>query len=158
MKLSFIAFTTFTGLIASVAHAQSEPSQSIALQNEVLACRFMSSDNARLRCFDKALDTVFGVDEEIESQREASFGLPDQETSAVPKGITSTVSDVRIDRKYGTTVIALDNGQVWQTTSNGNLRRGFTVGATVNVEPGSFGSYRLTIDGRRGFRGVKRLR
>lgn len=123
----------------------------------MLKCREIDRNKARLRCFDQALDEAFGQDEEIEERREASFGLPDEET-ADADALVAMISEVKRDPKYGTTLIALDNGQVWQATSSGNLRRGIRVGRQATISSGAFGSFRLTVEGSKGFRGVKRIR
>ena len=143
-----VALTTSPSLLA-----QERPNVTDAM----LKCREIDRNRSRLKCFDEALDEVFGRDEEIQERREASFGLPEDETGDAD-ALVATISEVVVDQKFGTIVIALDNGQVWQATSSGNLKRGIRAGRQATITSGSFGSFRLTVEGAKGFRGVKRIR
>lgn len=128
------------------------------ITDDVLACREIDRDKKRLECFDDVLDRNFGPDPRLEDRREAQFGLPQQDSGRDSEELRATIAEVQIDQKFGTIILALDNGQVWQATSAGNLRSGFKVGREVTISKGRFGGFRLQIDGRKGFRGVKRLR
>lgn len=149
--LSAIAFIALAS--SSTALAQDKPD----VTDAVLKCREIDRNRSRLKCFDQALDEAFGQDEEIEERREATFGLPDEETGDAD-ALVAMIAEVKRDPMYGTTVIALDNGQVWQAISSGNLRRGIKAGRRATISSGAFGSFRLTVEGAKGFRGVKRIR
>ena len=141
--------------------AASAQETSNALEQKVTACRAVDRDKARLKCFDDALNSVLGVDTALEERRQerksADFGKPDDGESAVEE-LSATIAEARYDPNTGQTAIRLDNGQVWLTTSTGSIRRGFDQGRAITIRPGTIGGYRLTIDGKPGFAGVKRIR
>lgn len=151
----FLLFSAFSAaLLASPAIGQDEGD----LTGKLLACRDIARDGPRLDCFDRLMTDTFGKSVEVEEQREAQFGLPDTDIDDGNDEIVAVISEVQIDHRFGTTIIALDNGQVWQATSAGTIRRGFRVGRSVTIRSGGFGGFRLYMEGSKGFRGVKRVR
>ena len=142
------------GLVASNASAQDNEE----LSERVLECRDIANDRARVKCYDAALDNVFGRDPEVEEGREAIFGLPESSTSSTGSELVAEITALDEDPIYRRFQFTLDNGQVWQSTSTGSLKWGFRVGQKVTIRISSLGGYRLYIEGRRGFRGVKRVR
>ena len=126
----------------AVTSAQDAPSEAL------LDCRAIGSDDERLACYDQALDTQYGVDEELQEKRRQyrreRFGLPVDSSGSRMAELTAT--------------IALDNGQVWQVLSSGGLRARFRVGLEVTISESATGGYRVRIADKTGFKGVTRIR
>lgn len=136
--------------------AQDDPSRAI---NE---CRAIGSDKDRLKCYDNALDEIYGVDEELQEKRaqyrRERFGLPVDDSGIQLTELEASVSDVDADLRSGLTTIALDNGQHWRLTSSGGLRANFKPGMKVVISESGTGGYRIRIVDRNGFKGVVRVR
>lgn len=154
----FIGLAVFA-VALTPAHAQEA---SADLSAKVLACRELDRDKDRLKCFDAAMVSVFGENVQLEARREerreADFGMPDADDDGRKNELVATIARVESDPQGIMTIIHLDNGQAWQTTSVGSLRRGFKEGIKATIRPGSVGGFRITIEGKNGFRGVKRVR
>ena len=144
-------------LAATPAFAQSGQEPAEDLSAKVLACRDIDRNSARLKCFDQALDQVFGKDEAIVERREETFGKPRQQASEEGT-LEAVIASVQLDESMGLASIRLDNGQVWQTTSNGSLIYRLRAGQRVTIARGAFSGYRLRIEGTKGFQGVRRQR
>ena len=125
-------------------------------------CRAIGKDSERLKCYDSALDAMYGVDEALETKRAEyrrdRFGLPVDESGMQLTELEATVAEVDENIRTGTTVIALDNGQVWQLTSTGGLRARFRPGLAVIISESGTGGYRIRIPDKTGFKGVNRIR
>lgn len=141
------------GMSASPLAAQSQPDVTDAM----LECREITRDTDRLKCFDRVLDANFEPDPKIEEQREAAFGITSEDSRAEAEELSATITEVEVDQKFGTILFALDNGQVWQASASGSLRR-FRIGDQATIAEDRFGGFRVRLEGRRGFRGVKRVR
>ncbi|WP_324828256.1 hypothetical protein [Qipengyuania zhejiangensis] len=154
-KTAVLAIALFTGS-AAMAQDQAAPAANAALE----ACRAIEKDNRRLECYDAAMDALYGVDEELVTQREQvredRFGLQSSENSLEPDSIEATISEVAADVRTGSVIVALDNGQIWDTTSNGSIKWRLKVGQRVTIAPGPFSGYRLRIEGVTGYQGVRR--
>ena len=142
--------------IPAIAAAQDAPSQAL------LDCRAIGSDKDRLKCYDKALDDQYGVDEELEEKRaeyrRERFGLPVDDSGMQLTELEATVAAVDADLRFGQTTIALDNGQQWRLTSSGGLRATFKPGMAVVISESGTGGYRIRIPDKTGFKGVVRVR
>ena len=140
----------------AVTSAQDEPSEAL------LDCRAIGSDDERLAGYDRALDTQYGVDEELQEKRQQyrreRFGLPVDSSGARMAELTATIAAVDANLRTGQTTIALDNGQVWQVLSSGGLRARFRVGSEVTISESATGGYRVRIADKTGFKGVTRIR
>lgn len=140
----------------SLATAQEAPSQ------ELLDCRAIGSDKDRLKCYDKALDDQYGVDEELQEKRaqyrRERFGLPVDDSGFQITELEATIADVESDMRTGITTIALDNGQHWRLTSNGGLRATMKAGMAVVISESGTGGYRIRIPDKTGFKGVVRVK
>ena len=125
-------------------------------------CRAIGKDSERLKCYDAALDTMYGVDEALEAKRAEyrrdRFGLPVDESGMQLTELEAIIAEVDENIRTGTTVIALDNGQVWQLTSTGGLRARFRPGLAVVISESGTGGYRIRIPDKTGFKGVNRIR
>ena len=72
--------------------------------------------------------------------------------------ITAVASSVEEDIRTGEGVVVLENGQVWQFLPDGRHAAPLRAGISVTIARSGFGGYRLTVPGKRGFRGVRRLK
>lgn len=142
--------------LPALAMAQEAPSQ------DLLECRAIGSDKDRLRCYDRALDEQYGVDEELQEKRaqyrREKFGLPVDDSGFQLTELEATIADVESDMRTGQTTIALDNGQHWRLTSNGGLRATMKPGMAVVISESGTGGYRIRVPEKTGFRGVVRVR
>ena len=94
---------------------------------------------------------------------EETFGQPADDLNreaGVPAGsdtvdrLVATITGVRL-YKVDRVIITLDNGQEWRQTSAS--RKSFSVGDKIEINKGSFGSYRMTeLDGSHAMK-VRRL-
>lgn len=127
----------------------------------LLPCREIVRSKDRLECYDRQMATLFGVDEKAEARqtqaRAAEFGRSASDDDALAE-LSATIGSVQYNPVLQLAVIALDNGQVWETTSNGTLLQRLRAGQQVRITPSMLGGFRLRIEGVRGFQGVKRTR
>ncbi len=125
-------------------------------------CRAIGSDSKRLRCYDRTLDELYGVDEELQEKRaeykRERFGLPVDDSGNRLTELEAAITEVDENLRTGVTFIALENGQVWQLLSSGGLRARFRNGQKVTITESRTGGYRLRLENRKGFKGVKRIR
>lgn len=125
-------------------------------------CRAIGSDSKRLKCYDAALDAIYGVDEKLEAARAEyrrdRFGLPVDDSGTQLTELEAVISEVDENIRNGLTSIALDNGQVWQLTSTGGLRTRMKPGMTVVIAESGTGGYRLSVPEKTGFKGVVRVK
>jgi hypothetical protein len=136
-----------------------EPAQ---LGPALQVCRGEADDSRRLACYDQVLDRVLGVDPALVATREAyrreRFGLPVDSDGSRMTELTTTIAAVDEDIRRGTSVVTLENGQVWSLLSGGGLRASMKPGMTVSISASGIGGYRLRVPGKPGFRGVARVR
>ncbi|TMM48744.1 hypothetical protein [Qipengyuania marisflavi] len=155
--IATLALAPLAALTAQIAHAQTQPADS-----PLLPCRAIEKKSDRLECYDRAMDAVYGVDQALMQQREESrrnnFGDADAAQEDRATEITATITNMDYDQRYDILQIELDNGQVWRATSLGALRNGFERGQVVLIKKSGLGGYKLTMEGRNGFRGVQRVR
>lgn len=148
----------FSGPVSSSASAQDAPPTHRSLH----ACREIDSSAERLECYDLALDALYGVDESLVTKRDAykrkRFGLPLDGQGTEMVELDATIARVDEDLRTRTTVIELENGQLWRLTSTGGLRASFKPGLTVTISESGTGGFRIRIPGKTGFKGVTRIR
>ena len=154
-----VIFSLFaTTLVPASAGAQDLPQRNAALEE----CRAIGSDSKRLRCYDAALDALYGVDETLQAKREEyrrdRFGLPVDDSGMQLTELAAVVTEVDEDLRSGIIAVALDNGQVWQLNSTGGLRARFRPGMEVVISESGTGGYRIRIPDKSGFKGVNRIR
>ena len=129
---------------------------------KLLECRAVAKGSARLKCYDEALDEMYGVDEELQARRDKDkrdrFGLPVDDDGMQLTELTATITEVDINMRNNITFLALDNGQVWELLSSGGLRARMKPGMEIIISESRTGGYRLRIPDKNGFRGVNRVR
>ena len=141
----------------ALAQAQAAPDD-----QRLLTCRDIRESEERLECYDEAMNAIYGVDEVAEAERAKlqrdNFGDPTADEDDVADEIVAVMTHVDYDPRYDILRFQLDNGSVWEATSQGRLRNGFKPGAQATITKGILGGYRVRIEGKRNWRGVKRLR
>ena len=146
------------GLLLPLAAQAQDPSDGAKL----LECRAVAKGSARLKCYDEALDEMYGVDEELQARRDKDkrdrFGLPVDDDGMQLTELTATITEVDINMRNNITFLALDNGQVWELLSSGGLRARMKPGMEIIISESRTGGYRLRIPDKNGFRGVNRVR
>lgn len=126
--------------------------QNLPSEDALLKCTEITSDAARLACFDEA---VAGL--RIEANRRAEqqkaqaveeFGITNPNEDEQLQEVAAAVIDVRIDRA-GRAVVTLDNGQVWRQLQSGNrpVRSiDFKRMKTATIKKAALGSHRMTVE------------
>lgn len=159
MKFSFVVALASVACLASAASAQ----QAGAPFSDFRACRDEMDDSKRLRCFDRAAMAVFGPDEALDRRRaeheRSQFGaVRGEEGEGELREIAAVASSVEEDIRTGEGLVVLENGQVWQFLPDGRHAAPLRAGMSVMIARSAFGGYRLTVPGKQGFRGVRRLK
>jgi hypothetical protein len=130
-----------------------------ALSDSLIACTQLTSDTARLACFDHAMVEIRKSTSNSPSMNaltpEQKFGLSDGGSSPAPTAVHAhivSVSRYMNERQ----VFVLDNVQSWQQIE---LDPDFTarIGQEVTISSGALGSFWLSTDSRHRTR-VKRIR
>ncbi len=154
-----------------------------ALGEELRACRNLTDDQARLACYDAAVDrSRKGADGGPESSTEnAAAAVPAEpvvtaeslsqedlfgkSSKEIERSLEEATGSERIDslsatvtrlRKFGydKVLITLDNGQVWKQIDTSSLR--LRVGDTVDIERAALGSFMLRKEGNNRWMRVSR--
>ncbi|MBX7502072.1 hypothetical protein K3181_11520 [Qipengyuania sp. YG27] len=128
----------------------------------LLQCRALEKKSQRLECFDNAMDTIFGVDEVAEAEREQlrrdNFGNLAAEEQDTADAYSGTITHVDFNQTYRILRLQLDNGSIWEAKTSGSLNLGFLQpGEQVTIEKGALGTFKLSVAGKKGWRGVKRI-
>lgn len=146
------------------------------MSREIVRCSVIVDNSSRLACFDKLVPNARKTDAELRAEAQAKaareFGLAESRrpkekasegarlTSAEALGensqVTAKIQSVSIGQVAE--VLALDNGQVWQTTSVGSLTTVPRAGQGVVIRSGPLGGYRLVFEGKSREVAVKRIR
>lgn len=141
--------------------------------NQLLACRHIAADSARLSCFDRASAAVVDSSRRKErAMKEAlnprrTFGLShgtivDREAAAAGVRVTSVPTiDAHVvglgQGADGRTILSLDNGQVWEQVVADGTDLYTKPGDSVRITRGWFDSYWLEASSHHGCK-VMRLR
>lgn len=160
---------SMTALAAPPALAQAEaPARASVLQN-LLDCRAVSEDAARLACYDRAAgvidqaeakgDIVVVDREQARTVRRQAFGFALPSMSLFSRGepteeideITATLAQAR-QGGDGKWTVRLQDGAVWQQIDTNPLHRTPRPGMEVEIRQASMGSFLISIDGMRAFR------
>ncbi|MFN3470159.1 MAG: hypothetical protein ACK4Z7_10670 [Novosphingobium sp.] len=128
-------------------------------------CRAIADPGARLACYDAIAPSAeqgsAAMAADASSPAAASadtFGMPQRIRPEDRPSISATVVATDFDPKLGFATLTLDNGQVWQTSSNGTLAGRLREGQAVTIRDGGMFGYRLRIEGRTGFQAVTRVK
>jgi hypothetical protein len=161
-------------LVAAPASAQTPEAAVLAPFEE---CAALSDASERLACYDRAIGRAKAIAEvnvaEREKARQDNFGLKatkqnEAETEKIQEGsgrlsagdteINAAIANAYSDSRTGLRLFLLDNGQIWQETDKGTLRRTPAAGSMVQIRRTRFGGYQIRVKDRSGFTNVKRLK
>ncbi len=139
-------------------------------------CAAITDNAERLACFDRAVLTANQLVTRERQRSREDFGRTDfqreqlarqEQTEAreqgrpvisEPEPVSSTAKLKEMLRDAaGRRIFLLENGQLWRETANSSLRGSVRSGETVKIERGSLSGFRLTVTGRAGFVGVRRV-
>ena len=175
MKLvwGLMALLAVSGLTAATAQRAKPTASTPEVVGKVVECRKVTDADARLRCYDGAVDgltaavaggSIVVVDrEDVRKTRRSLFGftlpaLPffkgDNSQDDAPKEVDAIIKSVRIlqNDKY---IIELDSGAVWQTLQEASLQQTPRAGQKIKLKSGALGSYRVSVEGRPGIRAMR---
>lgn len=168
--ISLVVFTA-----PAAAFAKDDTPKRSALLDELIECRTLTDDAAKLLCYD---DTVGRIDiaqknnelivadkEDIKEARKGLFGfsLPkirlfggsgDNDADDI-KEIEGVVSSAR-QIGYGTWILNLEDGSKWQQSDSRKLVLSPKAGSKIRIKKGAITNYWANIDGQRAI-GVKRI-
>jgi hypothetical protein len=156
------------------------PSLAQTPESAVLApfeeCVTISDSSQRLECYDAAVGRARSIADvnsaEREKQRLENFGLSalqreerEKADDSVRRGfeddvraVNANISNAYADSRTGYRLFVLDNGQIWQESSKGTLRRTPKDGVAVEIRRGGIGGFQLRVKDGKGFTYVKRLK
>jgi hypothetical protein len=153
--------------------------QEIALKNEksplspFYDCKLIKNNNERLVCFDNAVD-IFAKKEaasdikiidksQLEQMQKSAFGLstpinPFLDKNINPQNEKAAVIINNIINENGITQIITSDNQIWQLTENEELIVLNKPPIKATISAAALGSFGLTIDGKKRFYRVKRIK
>jgi hypothetical protein len=115
------------------------------------ACTRLGDDAARLSCYDTAMGRLKSAPPTAAAvtETQAKFGddgrLHTQAKPSLPKTLSAQVREVTV-LPAGLYRLALDNGQVWDTTQ-ANTALAFKANDAVTITRGSLGSHQISLAG-----------
>jgi polyhydroxyalkanoate synthesis regulator phasin len=143
------------------------------LLDELAVCRQLPSDEARLICYDDAMDShnqrgalrstsSSAPQPTTEISQEELFGKSDEEAQRAVEMASGTARIDRLEARVTRLqwsrskffVVTLDNGQVWRQIDTGNLR--LSEGDDVIIRKAAFGSFMMQKPGSKRSVRVKR--
>ena len=152
-------------LAATAASAAGREPAPPATVQATIECRKLADDQARLACYDKAVDAlgqalaqgqVVAVDHaQVQAVRRQAFGftLPSlnlfDRGGGKPEEISEVVLAVESARRNpdGKWVIGLEGGQIWRQIDTGEFSRDPKPGAKATIKKAMLGSYMMMIGG-----------
>ena len=158
---------------ATVAIAQPKGEGRAQMLQELVDCRKLSDDAARLACYDKASasldqaeqkgDIVVVDREQARKVRRQAFGFSLPSISLFEKGETqeeleNVAGEVAVASVNGAGkwTIRLKDGAIWVQIDNNELHRTPKPGNPVKIRQASMGSFMMSINNGGGFR-VRRV-
>lgn len=168
-----LALMAVGGVTAANAQKAKPTASTPVVVGKVVECRKIADADARLRCYDGAVDgltaavaggSIVVVDrEDVRKTRRSLFGftlpaLPffkgDDSQDDAPKEVEAVIKSVRVlpNDKY---VLELDSGAVWQTLQEASLQMTPKAGQKIMLKSGTLGSYRVSIAGRPALRAMR---
>ncbi len=143
--------------------------------DELMVCRDLPSDEARLICYDAAMDRDKQRDglrpapsstpqATTEISQEEFFGKSGDEVQRTVEKASGTERIEKLEARVtrlqwsssGKFVVKLDNGQVWRQIDTGDLR--LSEGDTVVIRKAALGSFMMQKSGSKRSNRVKRVR
>ena len=167
MRVAIVSGFVATLLIGGPSLAQDKASVSEtppASVSEMMACRAMTDDAARLACYDRAVgnlqqavasrEVVIVNSADVRKARRSLFGftLPklsifgDKDDTPEVKEIRTKITSVR-SLGYGKWEIRLEDGARWETTERLRMGEVPEVGDAIRISKGALGNYFLSVAG-----------
>lgn len=160
--------------VPSVATAQAREDRTRTME-DVIACRAVREDAARLACFDRASEKMAGARasgellvldrKTVVARKQQRFGLAspgtemfgggDADAATEVKQLDSNVVATVAAKAYGRYDMQLANGSVWQSVDP--LPYPPKAGTAITIKAAPLGAYRASIAGGRSIL-VKRIR
>jgi hypothetical protein len=158
---------------ATVAAAQPKPEGRTQMLQELVDCRKVTDDSARLACYDKAAasldqaeakgDIVVVDREQARKVRRQAFGFSMPSITLFEKGetqeelenVTGEVAVASVNGA-GKWTIRLKDGGIWVQIDNNELHRTPKPGNPVKIRQAAMGSFLMSINNGGGFR-VRRV-
>lgn len=109
------------------------------------ACTRLGDDAARLSCYDTAMGRLRPVGTEAQARLEDDGRPRTQAKSNLPKDLSAQVREVT-SLPAGLYRLALDNGQVWDTTQ-ADSALAFKANDAVTISRGLLGSHQISLAG-----------
>ncbi len=112
------------------------------------ACTRLGDDAARLSCYDSAMGRSRSASGEAKPQSApptAAVGTESQAKPSLPKKLSAQVREVTV-LPAGLYRLALDNGQVWDTTQAASALA-FKANDAVTITQGLLGSHQISLAG-----------
>jgi hypothetical protein len=151
------------------ASGQPKPEGRAAIVQQLMDCRKLTDDAARLACYDQGAaaldqaeakgDVVIVDREQAQKVRKQAFGFTIPSISIFSKGeakeeIDSFEGILASARQSGAGhwVFKLEDGAVWSQVAPEDLFRAPKPGMKVRIRKAALGSYMMTIDNQRGFK------
>jgi hypothetical protein len=165
MRINIVLLSVAVGIGASVAAQAGDP------LSELRACRSLTDDASRLKCYDAmVLEAPVTASAPAESvaplTAEQRFGLPaakvlstETQRGSAPAEVASLALKVT-SLSFGAggrVVVGLENGQVWQQLVPSSDLELLKLGDRVEISKGMLGSFWLAAPGKRGAK-VTRVR
>lgn len=162
--IALVLFGLTAGQAASAAPKHEAPKQPQAFR-DLLACRQIAEQQARLACFDKQTAVLAEADAkhqivvadkaEVQRAQRGLFGftlpssiiLGSDGSQEEVKRLETTVVSARLGRDGGW-IVALTEGGTWQQMDSRELPLSPKPGQKVVVTKGALGSYLVSVDGQ----------
>lgn len=159
---------------ATMATAQPRGEGRARIVQELVDCRKLTEDAARLACYDKAAasldqaeqkgDIVVVDRDQARKVRRQAFGFALPSISLFEKGetpeelenVTSHVDAARMNGASKWVIQLKENGGTWVQVDDKDLHKTPKAGMPVTIRKAALGSFMMSIDGGGGFR-VRRV-
>lgn len=173
IRLALLVSGAAAAAIALSAPGFAKPaSGGAAVVKDLKACRQISDENERLRCYDSAVDALDKAEqsgevvvldkEQVKEARKDAFGFTMPSFKMFDRGEKPEAIDevtVVVDHAFktrdGKWMIKTENGQTWRQIDDYDLFKAPKKGSTMKIKRASLGSYVANIDGQKSIR-VKR--
>ena len=154
--------------LSAPGFAKPQPSGA-AVVKDLKACREISDNQARLRCYDGAVDALDKAEQsgevvvldkqQVKEARKDAFGFTMPSFKMFDRGEKPEQIDevtLTLDHAYrnrdGKWVLKTDSGQTWVQIDTYDLFKSPKKGSTMVVKRASLGSYVANIDGQKSIR------
>ena len=136
--------------LLTTGHVTLQAQPTDALEVEVLRCSAVESPDARLACFDRAVEPFVATAATTDATAEAAAEEPDFGAEQLRNDEDADDLTTRLAGPFtgwdGDTVFRLENGQLWQQIDSSYLYSR-AESPRVTIRRAAFGSYLLQVEG-----------